>query len=370
MFGYLLEALRQAVHLFTAASVYLLFGFFFAGLIHAYFPTDKISRYFGGRNLRAVFNASILGIPLPLCSCAVIPTAIALRKNGASRGATISFLISTPETGVDSIGVSFALLDPLLAIFRPVAALFTALTAGLWANLLERRAPAALLTSQNAEVEVAKCDDDCGHDETLSLPKSNRLKRALKFSFGELLDDLALWLIAGFLIAGLITALIPADVLTGTPLGKGIIPMLVMLAVGVPLYICATASTPIAAALILKGLSPGAALVFLLAGPATNIASLVILSRYLEKRFLAVYLATIAGMSLLLGGLLNLIYGTFSLDVRAALGSGSEFMPGWLEIAAAGVLVLLILYSLIKKGLLRRKRNATSSQLPDSKMLT
>ncbi|HEX7343438.1 MAG TPA: permease, partial [bacterium] len=134
MLTFLLNLLSEAAGILAEASIYLLFGFFVAGLIHAYFPEDKILKYFGGRNLRSVFNASLLGIPLPLCSCSVIPTAVQLRKSGASRGSTISFLISTPETGVDSIGISFALLDPLLSIFRPIAALITALTAGIGAN--------------------------------------------------------------------------------------------------------------------------------------------------------------------------------------------------------------------------------------------
>jgi uncharacterized membrane protein YraQ (UPF0718 family) len=355
MLDFILEILRQSWNILLDSAVYLLFGFFVAGLIHAYFPRDKIARFFGGRNLRSVVNAGLLGVPLPLCSCSVVPTAISLRKSGASRGSTMAFLISTPETGIDSIGISFALLDPLMTIFRPIAALITAVTAGLGANFLDRNNTAKVSSDEilpTADEERAKdhcgcSDDDCTASLTQNNSHSHRIRQAIKFSFGELLDDLAVWFIIGLGLAALIAVLIPEDFFAGS-LGRGIWPMLVMLALGIPLYTCASASTPIAAALILKGLSPGAALVFLLAGPATNIGSLVMLSRYFERRFMALYLATIAVVSLALGALLNLIYSAFHLDVRAALGSGSEFIPFWLEIGAALVLSLFLMRSLIK----------------------
>lgn len=348
MLDFFLNLLAEAASLLAEASIYLLFGFFVAGLIHAYFPEERILKYFGERNLRSVFNASLLGIPLPLCSCAVIPTAISLRKSGASRGSTISFLISTPETGVGSIGISFALLDPLMTVFRPVAALITALLAGIGANFLERHAPDEIPTN-NSSVDAG--GSSC-HDGR-SRAKSNRtvkpLRRALAYSFGELLDDLAPWLVVGFLAAALIAVLVPEDFFAGT-FGQGVWPMILMLLVGIPLYICATASTPIAAALILKGLSPGAALVFLLTGPATNIGSLLLLSKYFERKFLVLYLATIALTSFLLGILLNFIYSAFHLDIRATLGGGAELIPDGLKVGAAVFLALLLHRSLLRTG--------------------
>jgi hypothetical protein len=180
-------------------------------------------------------------------------------------------------------------------------------------------------------------------DRTLS----GRFRRALKFSFGELLDDLSVWFIVGLFLAALIEVLIPENFFAGS-LGHGLWPMLMMLILGIPLYTCATASTPIAAALILKGLSPGAALVFLLAGPATNIGALLMLSRYFERRFLALYLTTIAVVSLAMGGLLNLIYAGLRLEARATIGSGAAFIPNWLEVSCAVLLGFLLLRSLLK----------------------
>lgn len=353
MLAFVLDIFLHAWSILLESSIYLLFGFLVAGMLHAWFPSEKIVRFFGGRNLRSVINAGMLGVPLPLCSCSVIPTAISLRKSGASRGSTMAFLISTPETGVDSIGVSFALLDPLMTIYRPVAALITSIAAGLGANFLDRNNRGNSLPAA-AKAAGDDCDDTCGcvdddGSETQIEDGSfrGRFRRALHFSFGELLDDLSAWFIIGLFLAALIEVLIPDNFFAGS-LGSGFLPMLVMLIIGIPLYTCATASTPIAAALILKGLSPGAALVFLLAGPATNISALLMLSRYFERRFLALYLATIAVASLVLGALLNLIYSVLKVNVRAILGSGSEIAPLWLEIMCAVILGILLLGSLIR----------------------
>lgn len=364
MLTFLLNLLAQAAGILVEASIYLLFGFFVAGLIHAYFPEDKILKYFGGRNLRSVFNASLLGIPLPLCSCSVIPTAVQLRKSGASRGATLSFLVSTPETGVDSIGISFALLDPLMSIFRPISALITALTAGIGANFLEKRSSLESLSANSNVAPAPACMDDCC-TPAAAKPQSP-LRRALSYSFGELLDDLAPWLVIGILVAALIAVIIPEDFFAGV-LGSGFLPMLIMMLIGIPLYICASASTPIAAALILKGLSPGAALVFLLTGPATNIGSLILLLRYFERKFLALYIATIAVMSLLLGALLNFIYNSLNLDVRATLGAGSEIIPSWLKIIAALGTALLLHRSLLRGGSYRKLWNGLTGKFGLSK---
>jgi uncharacterized membrane protein YraQ (UPF0718 family) len=354
MLDFAIDVLRQSADFLVDSSLYLLFGFLIAGLIHVWFPQDKIIKHFGGRDLRSVFKAGLFGIPLPLCSCAVVPTAITLRRKGASPGATMAFLISTPETGIDSLGISLALLDPLMAIFRPLAGVATALAAGIGINILDRYSepttPVDPILPENAA--EAKCSDGCGcaDDSQRGSGKNHlnrRLQQILKFSYGELLDDIAVWFILGLVLAALISVLVPDDFFARN-WGSGLFPMLAMLMISVPLYTCATASTPIAAALILKGLSPGAALVFLLAGPATNLTMLVMLTHYFEKRFIVLYLITIAVASLALGGLLNLIYSYIHLDIRTVLGRGSEFLPGWLEIGAAFVLGLLLLRSLYK----------------------
>jgi uncharacterized membrane protein YraQ (UPF0718 family) len=369
----------ETFNLIADASVYLLIGFFFAGLIHAYFPREKIHKYFGGATFRSVWNAGILGVPLPLCSCAVIPTAAELRKRGAGRGATLAFLISTPETGADSIGISFALLDPLLAVFRPISALITALSAGIGANFLEKRpntGAAVLPTAVSAASD--DCSDDCcaGTDRNSGKPPADppikRLQGALVYAFGELLDDIAVWLLIGFIAAALVAVVLP-DQFFAKDIGSGLPPMILMMLLGIPLYMCATASTPIAAAMLLKGLSPGAALVFLLVGPATNIGSLLVLSRYFEKKYLAIYLAAIILMSLLLGGVLNFLYAFFDINIRASLGSGAEIIPQWLEYIGAAVLIILLLRSFVRQSRLRRiiriasrRESQTEKNLPRS----
>ncbi len=360
------DLIAETFNLVAASSVYLLIGFLFAGLIHAYLPREKIHKYFGGSDFRSVWNAGIIGIPLPLCSCAVIPTAAELRKRGAGRGATLAFLISTPETGADSIGISFALLDPLLTIFRPISALITALSAGIGANFLEKKLSAGKIAPPSVvSVPAGDCSDDCcavkrqEAERPLSVPPLKRLQSALVYAFGELIDDIAIWLVIGFAAAALVAVILP-DQFFEKNIGTGLPPMILMMLLGIPLYICATASTPIAAAMILKGLSPGAALVFLLAGPATNIGSLLVLSRYIEKKFLAVYLAAIMLMSLLLGGILNFLYSFLKINVSAALGSGAEIIPEWLELTGAAALIVLLVRSLIKQGRLRKIFRMTS----------
>lgn len=355
MFHLAADLIEEAFNLFADSSVFLLIGFFFAGLIHAYFPKEKIHKYFGGSRFRSVWNAAVLGVPLPLCSCSVIPTAVELRKRGAGRGATLAFLISTPETGADSIGISFALLDPLLTVFRPISALITAISAGIGANFLENQLKAGVpaVASDSSDAACGGSEDCCearGQNSGISLsdPHSKRLKGALTYAFGDLLDDIASWLVIGFAAAALVVILLP-DQFFEKGVGTGLPPMMLMMLLGVPLYICATATTPIAAAMILKGLSPGAALVFLLAGPATNIGSLLILSRYFETKFLAVYLAAIMLLSLMLGGVLNFLYSFLEINAGAALESGAELIPEWLKFTGAAILFILVSRSLVKK---------------------
>ena len=282
-----------------ASAPWLLGGFLLAGAIYVLVPIGKVSRHLGGSGVGGVFKAALFGIPLPLCSCSVIPVASSLRKQGASRGAFTSFLISTPETGVDSIAISYALLGPLLAIVRPVAAFITAITAGLLMGA-DEDADRATTTEQSAK------DTSCECAEAPTPSGMSKIPAAIRYGLVDMIADLAPWLVLGFALAGLATALIPAGFLE-QHLGGGLPAMLLMLVVGLPLYVCATSSTPIVAALIARGLSPGAALVFLLVGPATNLATMVIVSRDLGRRGLAIYLITIAVVAVLFGLLIDAV---------------------------------------------------------------
>ena len=272
----------------------------------------------------------------------MLPAAVSLQKQGASNGATTAFLISTPESGVDSISITYALLDPIMTVARPVVAFVTATIAGIAENLFSLKGEVPRITPD------LSCPIDGCCDGSSCTPEEHRrhhtlgekLKAGCKFALTDLWGDLAGWFFIGLILAGLITVLIPDDIFSQY-LGEGLPAMLFMLAIGIPLYICATASTPIAAALILKGVSPGAALVFLLVGPATNIASLTVLTGVLGKRATAIYLTTIAASAVFFGLLVDRIYGLLGLSARALVGQASEIVPSWAGFAAAIAILLL-----------------------------
>jgi len=266
----------------------------------------------------------------------VLPAAVSLRKQGASKGATTAFLISTPESGVDSISITYALLDPIMTIARPLAAFFTATVAGMTENLF-----GANNKTQPIAPDLSCPVDGCCDGENCT-PEEHRRHHTfrekffagMRFAVGDLWQDLAGWFLIGLVLAGLITVIVPPDIF-GKYLGSGLPAMLLMLAIGIPLYICATASTPIAAALILKGVSPGAALVFLLAGPATNMASLTVLTGVLGKRATAIYLAAIAVCAVLFGLMVDQVYAALGISAQAVVGQASEIVPEWAGLLGA-----------------------------------
>ncbi|MBO4871189.1 MAG: SO_0444 family Cu/Zn efflux transporter [Muribaculaceae bacterium] len=264
-----------------AMSPYLMLGFFIAGLLHAFVPTSIYSRYLSGTGLRSVGTAALFGIPLPLCSCGVLPTTVSLRRSGASRSASTSFLIATPQTGVDSIAATFSMLGLPFAILRPVAALVTALAGGLTVGALERR---------GALPDAAQD----GSYEFNSVKPGFKAKavETLRYGFFEMMQNIGRWLVLGLVIATLITVLVPDDFFQ-TYAQYPILNMVVILMVAVPMYVCATGSIPIAAALMLKGLSPGCALVLLMAGPAANLASVLVISQSFGRKATVTYLASI-----------------------------------------------------------------------------
>jgi uncharacterized membrane protein YraQ (UPF0718 family) len=334
------NVLNESWLLLKASSIYIIFGIFVAGILRAFISPGIVATHLGTGRFLSVFKAALFGIPLPMCSCGVIPAAASLKKQGANNGATMAFLISTPESGVDSIAITYALLDPLMTIFRPVAAFITATAAGIAENLSGRHeAGPATLPDMSCPIDNCCNGTDCSVDDHANHHSSaEKVAFGMRYAFTELWYDLAVWFFAGIVLAGLISALIP-ERLISEYLGGGLWSMILMLAAGIPMYICATASTPIAAALILKGISPGAALVFLLAGPATNIASLTMVVKILGKRSTVVYLFIIAVFSILLGITLDHIYSLLGISARAVAGSAGEFIPAWVQ--TAGALVLL-----------------------------
>ncbi|RXA18228.1 permease [Methanosarcina sp. MSH10X1] len=437
--------------IFIEAAPYLIFGFGIAGLLNVLVPDQKIVNYLGtsaGR-VRSVVNASLAGLPLPLCSCGVIPAAMSIRKRGANRGATLSFLISTPETGVDSIAVTYALLDPLMAIFRPLAALMTAILAGLADNFLIGESPErknskkenpgkkagvlAVSTLIGASVQGKTCNspscgtsscscnkpassdngkpnplptpgkdigikpsgskpleisnkpesarklalsnpdlqkntsscgcESCGCEEegsgTGEKSKESakaRLIKGVKYAYIELPGEISKWMLIGILFAGVISYAVPESLIQSY-LGGGFGSMLVMLLVGIPLYICATASTPLAASLVAKGMSPGTAFVFLLAGPATNAATITMVARFLGKRSAALYLGVISLCALGAGFLLDWFYLKLGINAVATVGTAKELLPEDLKLGFAILLLPLMLY-----GIFRSKKGCSCSE--------
>jgi uncharacterized membrane protein YraQ (UPF0718 family) len=317
-----------------AMSPYLLFGFFMAGLLGVLVSKQLVQKHLGGRGLWPVIKASLLGVPLPLCSCSVIPVTMSLRKHGASRGAAVSFLLSTPQTGVDSIFVTYALLGPVFAIFRPIAAFVTGIVGGVMVNLFGDSLENGLQQNQSCE------DEWCSSEH-----KTNPVTRIFKYGFITLPRDIGRAMLLGLVVAAFISALVP-DGFFADKLGTGIFPMLVMMLLGIPMYVCATASVPIAAALMIKGLSPGAALVFLMTGPATNAASIVLIWKIMGKATALTYLAAVAGCALLSGIVLDYIIGGVTFAHTAHHG---WMMPRNIEYISAVVLFIVLTFAIIHK---------------------
>lgn len=305
--------LLECWEILKEAAPYVILGFFVAGVLKALIPENLVEKHLGQSGTKSVLKASLFGIPLPLCSCGVIPVAIGLRKQGASKGATASFLVSVPETGVDSIAITWALLDPLMTVVRPIAAFITAVLTGIFINFLPDEKEPKEEPPKKSYCCTSHPENGARHPEQSSNLWS-RIKDGLTYAFSDLLKDIGGWLMLGIAIAGIISFSVPAGFIEQY-LGGEFSSLLIMLVIGIPLYICASASTPIAAALVLKGLSPGAALVFLLAGPATNAATMTVVAKHLGKAATAIYISTIAVSSLATGWLVNRIYLWLDIDV-------------------------------------------------------
>lgn len=363
--------------IFAEAAPFLLVGFALAGVLAVLMPAGVLQRHLGRGSIRSVLWASALGAPLPLCSCGVLPTALALRKQGATEGATVAFLVATPETGIDQLALSYSLTDPLLTAARPIAGILSAIAAGIATNLLGplvRREPpvtAGGLHRDATESAHGPCTEDhestCGHGHVHQHPEviahggtkprgeidarpmiirtADIGRRILRYAFRDMLDDTSHWLVLGFVLTGIIAPVLPADTVEQV-LGRGTFSMLAMVLLAIPVYTCAASSTPLAAMLVLKGLSPGAALVFLLTGPATNISSLVVLLRFLGARIVAIYLGAAIAMAILAGNVLNAIYQQLAISPQATFGSGADFVPAPIKLASAVVLLALIVISL------------------------
>lgn len=338
---------------------WLLAGFLLAGLAHAWIPMSWVRRQLGGGGVWSVVKASAIGVPMPLCSCSVIPAASALRRQGASRGATAAFAISTPEDGSETIALTWGLLGPVMAIVRPIAAVISALSAGILIDASGReREEAASARAALDEPAASACGCAPKEEEGASsccsasigdAPRAGvgaRMRSAMRYALVEMPMDLSGWLLAGLALSALIGASVPAGWIESR-IGEGLGAMLLMLVVGLPIYVCAAASTPVAAALVAKGLSPGAALVFLLAGPATNMATMAWALKDLGARALGIYLASIAVVAVGMGVAID----AAGVEIPAGILPGAqEHAHHPAAIAAGAALGALLVVGGVRRG--------------------
>ncbi len=308
----------------TELAPWLLLGTLVGGLLHAFMPRDFVRRHLGKGSFSNVVKAVMLGVPMPLCSCGVIPTAIGLKRDGASKGAAVGFLISTPQTGVDSVVVSSVFLGLPFAIFKVLSAFITGITGGVIVNAITRN-----------EEHLKGVSTSEGQSARLSA--WGRLRKMIDFGLNDLLRSIWKWVVVGVLISAAISTLVEPGTLAGNPLTSGLTGMLMMLVISLPFYVCATASVPIAASLVLAGMPTGAALVFLMAGPATNLATLGAVMRELGKKVALVYVLVIAVFSLVLGVIYNRLIGGHIPVTEGELEHGSAF-------GVAGAVILLALF--------------------------
>ncbi|MCA1768610.1 MAG: SO_0444 family Cu/Zn efflux transporter [Halomonas sp.] len=320
-----------------SAAPWLLLGLAMAGLIKGLISEAQLTRWVGGRGLGSIARAAVIGAPLPLCSCGAIPTALALHRGGAERGPTTAFLIGTPGIGIDSLTITYALLGPFMAVARGVSAVLTAIVTGLLVG--RTRAPVAPTPTSSCE---GNCSSGCaGQGPSSKTPAalSRRLANGFHYAFTDILDDISLWLLAGLLVAGALIALVPPQQLA--ELGSGLGAMLLMAVIGIPMYLCATAATPIAAGLLLAGVSPGTVLVFLIAAPVTSLATLGVFRRELGSRALVAYLTGIMISAVALGLSVDALAGWWQLDISRQVEQVQELLLSWIEALALIVLVVL-----------------------------
>ena len=386
------ELLLNFWQLFLVSAPWLLLGLILAGLLNVFIPKDLLQRHLGQEGFWTTVKAALIGAPMPLCSCGVIPAAVGLRRAGGSKSATTAFLVSTPETGVDSISVSYVLLGPFMSVIRPIAAICSAITAGVLVGREKPHSPfsapvepevsccasgaatpaassccdtstPALATSNGVErtfsdtgscsatqnQEAASCSSsDTSSQSSCCESKSSeanglitKLTAALTFSCNKLLSDTAVWLLIGLFFAALVQTFVPESFLSQW--GSGILAMTAMILISIPMYICATASTPIAAGLLLAGVSPGAVLVFMLAGPATNIATIGVVGKELGRRAVVAYLTGVIAVAVVFGFITDFLVERFSFVVTPMIGEEHQLLPAWLTLVMGLLLAALLL---------------------------
>jgi hypothetical protein len=337
--------LKVLVIMLNEMSPYILLGFLFAGLLHAFVKPEILTHHFSGNGFKQSFKAALLGVPLPLCSCGVLPTAISLRRNGASTSATTSFLIATPQTGVDSIAATYSLLGLGFAIIRPLAAFLSAIFGG---TLIGK-----VVTEDEVSVDDYRVVPD-GQKQTFW----SKVKEMVCYGFVYMVSSVGKWLVIGLVIASLITAFVPDDFFVAFA-KYPILAMLVVVVIAVPMYVCATGSIPIALSLMLKGLTPGVAFVFLMAGPAVNFASYTLLSRTMGKRNTIIYIAIIAVSAICVGLIIDyLLPSSWFIPQLPSMHACCSNHLSWFNTICSILLGLMLIYAFLIKRIINKQNKS------------
>lgn len=340
------------IDLFIEMAYFLMLGITLVGIFNLFVNRELIAKQLGKNSFWSSIKACALGVPLPLCSCAVVPTGLYLKDKGASTATTTAFLISTPQTGVDSIVATYGMMGPVFAWFRPIAAFISGVFGGFIVGLFDKKnkdANALEVPVQEDNSEIECSDGSCSTHSTVTNkdPWGKRIVNTLRYAYVETVGGIAVHFLIGLVIAALVTMFLPADLIVRANLNSGLLAMLLMIAIGLPMYICSTASIPIAVSFILKGISPGAAFVFLFMGPFTNAASLSILASKLGKKVVALYVSVTTVLAVLFGLLLDFLINNFGLNVDIAqMGEHMHEETSIFKIIVAIIFALLLLYSL------------------------
>lgn len=382
---HLASFVNNFIELSAEASPWLLLGLLIAGLMKAWVPSKILSKHLGKGKL-AVVKAALIGAPLPLCSCGVIPVATELRRSGASAPATASFLVATPETGIDSVSVSYALLGPVFAVYRPFAAIMSAIITGLLVSTVKDEdikiptikyednsssccsstpekkdlpKPSTCCSSKSTNQIIEPAPSSCcstsasssiAQTPSVQLPLLNdfieKTKTGIYYAATKLIDDIIVWLAIGLIFATIVRTFLPETFLLSY--GSGLPAMLLMIAISIPMYICATASTPIAAGFIMAGLSPGTALVFMMAGPATNISTLGVIKSEMGGAVLTRYLLGVALCALGFATLLDFGLNFFAIDITEQMSHSHEMLPQWFGLTCTALIAFLAIKPLRK----------------------
>jgi len=372
------DILKEFFYFLMEASPYMLLGFFVAGLLKAFLPDDFVKKHIGSGKKSGILKASAFGIPIPLCSCGVVPAAAGIRKQGGGKGSVVSFLVSTPETGVDSIAITYAMLGPVMAVIRPTAAFISALFTGFLVHFFggdKNDIQEGLSIKSNCS--SCSC---CGHSHSVNennfsnLKNHNhsflvqnkenfnnswylKLKNAMKFAFIDLISDISLWFIIGVFFAAIISVFVTPEMVQAVSDKNRFFVMAAMLGVSIPLYVCASSSTPIAAAFLMTGVSPGSALIFLLAGPATNAASFSMISKIIGKRSAVIYLVGVMVSSVISGIVTDWIFLNWPFSIFTSSNETISEPGFYIKLISTIVLSFFLVYPFISKTLKMIKNN-------------